>query len=196
MNKSNEGLDQENRAYYMTIAIQRWLAVRLDMLGNILILGIGLFAAGFRGSVDPSKIGVVLSYTLSSTHSKTRSPLTLTEYAPQSRRSSVRYLCIRPVQFQPLLTRVGTTATVVSTYAENEQNFNAVERVLYYTELPREGDATTPNDPPTSWPESGEIKFKDVEMAYRPGLPNVLKGVTFEVKPGEKVCFLFVRGTS
>ena len=66
MVKSEEGLDLENRAYYMTIAIQRWLGVRLDILGNILILGIGLFAAGFRKTVDPSKIGVVMSYTLSS----------------------------------------------------------------------------------------------------------------------------------
>ncbi|KAH9920031.1 multidrug resistance-associated ABC transporter [Epithele typhae] len=141
--KSNQGLDQENRAYYMTIAIQRWLAVRLDVLGNILILGIGLFAAGFRSSVDPSKIGVVLSYTL------------------------------------------GTT--MVSMYAQNEQNFNAVERVLYYTDLPTEGAPTNLDDPPPSWPEHGEVKFKDVKMAYRPGLPPVLKGVTFEVKPGEKV---------
>ena len=50
----------------MTIAIQRWLGVRLDILGNMLILGICLFAAGFRDTVDPSKIGVVLTYTLSS----------------------------------------------------------------------------------------------------------------------------------
>ena len=71
MAKSNQGLDLENRAYYMTIAIQRWLGVRLDILGNILILGIGLFAAGFRTTVDPSKIGVVLTYTLSSTFSET-----------------------------------------------------------------------------------------------------------------------------
>ena len=56
----------ENRAYYMTIAIQRWLGVRLDLLGNFLILGIALFASGFRKTVSPSKIGVVLSYTLSS----------------------------------------------------------------------------------------------------------------------------------
>lgn len=56
----------ENRAYYMTISIQQWLAIRLDLFGNILIFGIGLFAAGFRHSVEPSKIGVVLSYTLSS----------------------------------------------------------------------------------------------------------------------------------
>ena len=56
----------ENRAYYMTVAIQQWLGIRLDLLGNILILGIALFASGFRKSVNPSKIGVVLSYTLSS----------------------------------------------------------------------------------------------------------------------------------
>lgn len=54
----------ENRAYYLTISIQRWLSIRLDLFGNILILGIGLFAAGFRHTVDPSKIGVVLSYTM------------------------------------------------------------------------------------------------------------------------------------
>lgn len=63
---AQNGLDLENRAYYMTISIQRWLSIRLDFLGNILILGIALFAAGFRETVNPSKIGVVLSYTLSS----------------------------------------------------------------------------------------------------------------------------------
>ena len=51
----------------MTVAIQQWLAVRLDFFGNILVLGIVLFAAGFRNTVNPSKIGVVLSYTLSIT---------------------------------------------------------------------------------------------------------------------------------
>ncbi len=48
----------------MTIAIQRWLSIRLDIAGNLLILGICLFAAGFRHSIDPSKVGVVLTYTL------------------------------------------------------------------------------------------------------------------------------------
>ena len=50
----------------MTISIQRWLTLRLDLLGNVLVLGIALFAAGFRHTIDPAKIGVVLSYTLSS----------------------------------------------------------------------------------------------------------------------------------
>ncbi|KAJ7175337.1 multidrug resistance-associated ABC transporter [Mycena filopes] len=141
--QAEHGLDLENRAYLMTITLQLWLGLRLDVFGNILIFGIALFAAGFRNSVDPSKIGVVLSYTLST--------------------------------------------QMVAQFATNEQNMNSVERIITYAELPAEGAATTPEDPPSSWPERGEIKFKQVEMAYREGLPLVLKGVTFDVRPGEKV---------
>ena len=92
------GLDCENRAYYMTIAIQRWLSVRLDMLGNILILGIALFASGFRMTVDPSKIGVVLSYTLSSKSAILPASLThdsLTDMVSQSHKSFVSHQAIR-----------------------------------------------------------------------------------------------------
>jgi hypothetical protein len=72
---------------------------------------------------------------------------------------------------------------MVSTFASNEQNFNAVERILVYTDLPAEGE----REPPATWPTRGAIEFRDVELAYRPGLPLVLKRVSFEVKPGEKV---------
>jgi ATP-binding cassette, subfamily C (CFTR/MRP), member 1 len=76
---------------------------------------------------------------------------------------------------------------MVSTFAQNEQNMNAVERILVYTELPPEGAEHTPKDPPPSWPQEGTIHFKDVKLAYRKGLPLVLKGVSFDIKPGEKV---------
>lgn len=79
------------------------------------------------------------------------------------------------------------SAQLVQTYAQNEQNFNAVERVLHYTKLPPEGTTVTSNDPPSSWPERGEVKFNNVKLAYREGLPLVLKGVSFTIKPGEKV---------
>ena len=76
---------------------------------------------------------------------------------------------------------------MVSQFAQNEQNMNAVERVLHYSELPSEGDLSTPDDPPLSWPEEGQISFTNVAMAYREGLPLVLRDVSFEVHPGEKV---------
>ncbi|KAJ7730232.1 multidrug resistance-associated ABC transporter [Mycena maculata] len=145
---AEHGLDLENRAYIMTITLQCWLGIRLDVFGNILIFGIALFAAGFRNTVNPSKTGVVLSYTLSITQ---------------------------------------VFSQMVALYAANEQNMNSVERILTYAELPSEGAATTPDDPPSSWPDRGEIAFRDVEMSYREGLPLVLKGVSFDIKPGEKV---------
>lgn len=81
------------------------------------------------------------------------------------------------------------SAEMVNQFAQNEQNMNAVERVLHYTELPPEGDPVKPDDPPTSWPQNGAISFKNVQLAYRPGLPLVLKDVSFDIKPGEKVFF-------
>jgi ABC-type multidrug transport system fused ATPase/permease subunit len=79
---------------------------------------------------------------------------------------------------------------MVSQFATNEQNMNSVERVINYAELPAEGDTVTPDDPPSSWPDRGEITFTNVEMSYREGLPLVLKDVSFNVRAGEKVCLL------
>lgn len=76
---------------------------------------------------------------------------------------------------------------MISQFAQNEQNMNAVERVLHYTELEPEGETSTPNGPPPSWPSKGEISFFNVELAYREGLPLVLKDISFQVKAGEKV---------
>jgi ATP-binding cassette subfamily C (CFTR/MRP) protein 1 len=76
---------------------------------------------------------------------------------------------------------------MVAQYAQIEQNMNAVERVLHYADLPSEGERQTSQDPPPSWPEKGEIEFKNVELAYREGLPLVLKDVSFQIRPGEKV---------
>lgn len=82
---------------------------------------------------------------------------------------------------------MGVAADIVAQFAQNEQNMNAVERVIHYSELPSERCAAGSAQPPPSWPSSGHIKFKSVQMAYREGLPLVLKGVNFQIKPGEKV---------
>lgn len=68
-----------------------------------------------------------------------------------------------------------------------QQEMNNVERVTYYGDLPQEAPAIMPNDPPAEWPQQGHLKFNNVQLRYRDGLPLVLKGVTFEAMPGEKV---------
>jgi ATP-binding cassette, subfamily C (CFTR/MRP), member 1 len=62
-----DAVDVENRAYFITIVLQRWLGIRLDFLGNILILGISIFGIAFRDTVTPAKLGVVLTYGLTVT---------------------------------------------------------------------------------------------------------------------------------
>ena len=76
---------------------------------------------------------------------------------------------------------------MVAQFAQNEQNMNAVERVLVYAELLSEGNATSPDEPSAEWPEKGTISFEGVNLAYREGLPLVLHGVSFKINPGEKV---------
>jgi ATP-binding cassette, subfamily C (CFTR/MRP), member 1 len=81
-------------------------------------------------------------------------------------------------------------AELISIFATSEQNMNAVERVLHYSELSPEGNGPSSFDPPLSWPAGGTIKFINVKLAYREGLPLVLKGIDFEINPGEKVSLL------
>jgi ATP-binding cassette subfamily C (CFTR/MRP) protein 1 len=64
--KADQGLDMQNRAYLMTVSMQRWLAIRLDFFGNILVLGIALFGAATSKTMNPARTSVVLSYTLGS----------------------------------------------------------------------------------------------------------------------------------
>ena len=44
-----------------------------------------------------------------------------------------------------------------------------------------------PVQPPPGWPARGEVEFKQVAMRYRPGLPLVLRGVSFKAAAKEKV---------
>lgn len=75
---------------------------------------------------------------------------------------------------------------MVAQYAQMEQNMNATERIQVYTELPSEGVREKTSDPALSkWPQ-GSIEFTDAALAYREGLPLVIKGVSFSIKEGEK----------
>lgn len=58
-------VDQMNSAYYLTFSNQRWLSVRLDAIGNLLVFTTGILVVTSRFNVNPSIAGLVLSYILS-----------------------------------------------------------------------------------------------------------------------------------
>ena len=72
---------------------------------------------------------------------------------------------------------------------EVENNMTSVERILHYTtDIEQEAPHEILNQkPPVSWPAQGQIVLKNVVLKYRPELPSVLKGLSMDVKAGEKV---------
>ncbi|KAM0753526.1 ABC transporter [Meredithblackwellia eburnea MCA 4105] len=64
--KDNERfIDGENKAYLLTVINQRWLGVRLDLMGALLSFIVALISVGKRDTISPSHIGLVLSAILS-----------------------------------------------------------------------------------------------------------------------------------
>jgi ABC-type multidrug transport system fused ATPase/permease subunit len=71
---------------------------------------------------------------------------------------------------------------------EIHDNMTAVENARTLTELPQEDEPEIEEELPSDdWPTNGEIKFENVVMPYLPGKPPVLKGITFTIRPQEKV---------
>jgi len=57
-------LVDSQRAFYYSITSNRWLAVRLELLGAIVVLLAALLAVGLVGSVDAALAGLSVSYAL------------------------------------------------------------------------------------------------------------------------------------
>ncbi|KEP50340.1 multidrug resistance-associated ABC transporter [Rhizoctonia solani 123E] len=75
-------------------------------------------------------------------------------------------------------------------WTELEQSLNSVERVQEYLDLPSEPPAIIESSrPPAAWPSAtkGTLVFEDLELKYSPELEPVLRGVSFETKPAERI---------
>lgn len=150
------GRSMDNNIRYTLVSMSgnRWLAIRLETLGGIMIWFTATFAVLQNGRAEnqesfASTMGLLLSYALNITS---------------------------------LLTAVLRLASLA------ENNFNSVERVGTYIELPEEGPAIIENSrPPPGWPSNGSIRFEDVVLRYRPELPPVLHGISFTISPSDKV---------
>ncbi|KAJ1831821.1 Transporter of the ATP-binding cassette (ABC) [Coemansia sp. RSA 2711] len=77
---------------------------------------------------------------------------------------------------------------VVRFYSVNEMNLNSVERVVEYLDVEPEAPvAIADRTPPPEWPAEGGIHVEDLVLRYADSLPPVIRGISFEVRPREKV---------
>ena len=68
-------------------------------------------------------------------------------------------------------------------------NMNSVERIRHYLHIdPEAATHSSPgHEPPKDWPQNGAIRVEHLTLRYAPDLPAVIRDVSFEVRPSEKV---------
>uniref|UniRef100_A0AAQ5Y2C9 Multidrug resistance-associated protein 1 n=1 Tax=Amphiprion ocellaris TaxID=80972 RepID=A0AAQ5Y2C9_AMPOC len=69
--ESDRRVDHNQKAYYPSIVANRWLAVRLEFVGNCIVSSAALFAVIARESLSPGIMGLSISYALQLTASLT-----------------------------------------------------------------------------------------------------------------------------
>jgi len=86
----------------------------------------------------------------------------------------------------------GILGFTVRSITELAGQMNSVERLAYYgSELPQEAPHEAGVDgkvePPPGWPTAGAVSIDNLQLRYREGLELVLKGITLDIKGGERV---------
>ncbi|XP_067673483.1 multidrug resistance-associated protein 1-like isoform X3 [Haliotis asinina] len=67
INESQNKVDENQISYYPSIVSNRWLAIRLEFVGNCIIFFASLFAVLGRDSLNPGIVGLSISYAMNVT---------------------------------------------------------------------------------------------------------------------------------
>lgn len=71
IHESDQRVDHNQKAYYPSIVANRWLAIRLEFVGNCIVSFAALFAVIARENLSPGIMGLSISYALQLTTSLT-----------------------------------------------------------------------------------------------------------------------------
>eukprot|EP00903_Cladosiphon_okamuranus_P012646 g11831.t1 len=153
INRNSHRLNDSSTAFYHMHVSNRWLGIRLEMMGTTMTLAAALFIVFSKGSggltIKGGVAGLVLTYTQQVT---------------------------------------GYLTWAVRMGCETEARITAVERAQEYADLTPEALPIVEDyRPPKGWPANGAVKLEGIKMRYRPGLDLVLKGVTLDIKGGERI---------
>ncbi|XP_048349014.1 multidrug resistance-associated protein 1-like isoform X2 [Sphaerodactylus townsendi] len=69
INQNKDVINENLVCFYNNVISNRWLAVRLEFLGNLMVFFAALFAVIANGKVDSTTVGLSISYALSITQS-------------------------------------------------------------------------------------------------------------------------------
>ncbi|KAJ1943201.1 hypothetical protein GGF37_002753 [Kickxella alabastrina] len=142
-------VDDNNRHFIYMWGASRWLSIRVDLAGALVLFMAGLLAFITMDRMDAGLAGLSLSYALNFTDH---------------------------------------IMTLVWYYSAREINLNSVERVIEYLNIEPEAPVTIPDRMPSvEWPTDGRISVDNLELKYDENQSPVIRGISFEVQPREKI---------
>lgn len=82
-----------------------------------------------------------------------------------------------------------TLAGMLHSSGGMKEQMETMQKIFNMDEIPQEKATSkiSAEDVPKQWPQAGKIEFKNIELSYRPTTEKVLKGLTFEIKGGNKI---------
>lgn len=167
-------LNANTRAFLLLNLINRWLGVRLEVLGAFLTFAVAFFVSQNRLTVSSAMAGLLLSYSQSIT--SLLNWIVRTNIDMQNMLNSVERTdeyC--HVDTEPLLLDDDNEDTHKTDTANNQLvvSLPPARSSVLYARL--------------HWPEHGRIDFEDVSVKYHAQAPAVLHNVSFAIQGGERV---------
>ncbi|GKY95413.1 hypothetical protein MPSEU_000502800 [Mayamaea pseudoterrestris] len=145
-------VDDNTSALLNFVSAQRWLGIRIELLGSMVVLVSTSLVVCLNDvfQLSPGIIGLMVIWS---------SNFTI------------------------------TLGFLVDAFGEAEAAITAIERVDAMSRLKQENSMTTEEAkrPASSWPEKGALKFHNVCLRYRSGLPLALNNLSLEIPPGKRV---------
>lgn len=177
--------DQLNKAMYSTVYTNRWLALHLEMMSTILILGATLLAVTAPvGKLSASMMGLMLSYTAQILGSITWAVRQFTELS--SEMSAVERVHEYSEPPFPQEERGGLSGLLKEIQDNKKERFQQEGIGLISNDTAQQLDNAV-GSKRSRWPKHGIVEFENVVMRYRSDLSPALRNVTFVVEPGEHI---------
>ncbi|KAI0066584.1 hypothetical protein BV25DRAFT_1868241 [Artomyces pyxidatus] len=148
--ESYKRIDRNIRVSRTHYNLNRWITIRIDMLGAIFSAGLAaylVYGPNHENAI-PSNTGFSLNMAVMFSN-------------------SVLFL--------------------VRIYNKFEVQCNSLERIKAYINIEQEPKATKDGVPPAYWPASGDLKVENLSARYSEDGPEVLHGLSFHVKSGERI---------
>ena len=158
-NKFNKRMNDYYKINIFQSGISGWYGINLDMISFILLTFILVSCAIFKDKYNPQSIGLLLSYSL----------------------NLIEYL----FDFMGRFSRLSKALVSI----ERCDNYTKVLQEKYPTLISDKDlkQYPTNNKDVTTFIPYGKISFNNYSVRYRPNTPLVLKNLSFEIQPKEKI---------